>query len=119
MVVVVRTFFISGVVAITALVPGCSKGNASSSYASSVNTQAVTVADFSFDPRCVKAPAGSSLSITNRGATAHTFTVNGTTINLKLNGSATGTASLEGVAPGTYEVVCTLHPQMGATLIVS
>jgi plastocyanin len=110
---------ISGIVAMAAVIPACSKGSSASSCTNPVSAQAVTVADFSFDPRCMKAPAGSSLSVTNRGATTHTFTVKGTSVDLKLDGAASGTASLSGVTPGTYEVVCTLHPQMTATLVVS
>jgi plastocyanin len=116
---VVRTLLISGVVAVAAIVPGCSKGSSTSSCTDPVNAQAVTLADFSFDPTCFTSPSGSSLSITNRGATTHTFTVKGTSINLKLDAAASGTASLAGVAPGTYDVVCTLHPQMRATIVVS
>ena len=44
--------------------------------------------------------------------------MNGTAIDEKLDGGASGQASLSGIAPGTYAVVCTLHPQMAATLQV-
>jgi plastocyanin len=116
---VVRAWRISGVVVIAAALPGCSNGGSASSCTNPVSAQAVTLADFSFDPRCLTAPTGSSLSVTNSGATPHTFTVKGTSVDLKLDGSASGTASLAGVTAGTYDVVCTLHPQMTATLVVS
>ncbi len=58
-------------------------------------------------------------TLQNTGSTEHTFTVNGTAIDEKLDGGASGQVSLAGIAPGTYAVVCTLHPQMTATLQVT
>jgi plastocyanin len=49
----------------------------------------------------------------------HTFTITGTAIDQKLDGGANGQVSLAGIAPGTYAVVCTVHPQMTATLQVT
>ena len=75
--------------------------------------------DFAFVPTCIGAPAGTRLTLQNTGAAPHTFTVQGTPIDQKLEAGAGAEVSLSGIAPGTYHVVCTIHPQMTATLVVS
>ena len=97
----------------------CSGSKAPSGCAPSGPTQTVDLKDFAFEPSCIGAPAGATLALQNTGSTEHTFTVDGTEIDEKLDGGAGGQASLAGIAPGTYAVVCTLHPQMTATLQVT
>jgi plastocyanin len=82
-------------------------------------TQTVDLKDFAFEPTCIGAPSGATLALQNTGSTEHTFTIDGTAIDEKLDGGANGQASLVGIAPGTYAVVCTLHPQMTATIQVT
>ena len=96
----------------------CSSSDAPSGCTPSGPTQTVDLKDFAFEPTCVGASAGATLALQNTGSTEHTVTVNGT-IDEKLDGGANGQASLAGIAPGTYAVVCTLHPQMTATLQVT
>jgi plastocyanin len=97
----------------------CSSSKAPSGCSPSGPTQTVDLKDFAFEPSCIGAPAGATLPLQNSGSTEHTFTVDGTEIDEKLDGGAGGQASLAGIAPGTYAVVCTLHPQMTATLQVT
>ena len=97
----------------------CSSSNAPAGCTPSGPTQTVDLKDFAFEPTCIGGPAGATLALQNTGSTDHTFTVNGTAIDVKLGAGASGQASLAGIAPGTYAVVCTLHPQMTATLHVS
>jgi plastocyanin len=97
----------------------CSSSNAPARCTPSGPTQTVDLKDFAFEPSCIGAPSGATLTLQNTGSTEHTFTVNGTAIDEKLGGGADGQASLAGIAPGTYAVVCTLHPQMTGTLVVS
>ncbi len=82
------------------------------------DTTSVEMADFSYTPGCVAADAGTTLELRNTGDAPHTFTVKETDIDVNVDAGGTGTADLAGVAAGTYEVVCTLHPQMEAALQV-
>jgi plastocyanin len=76
----------------------------------------VELADFSYTPGCAAVDAGSSLELRNVGQAPHTFTVNDTEIDVNVDAGASETVDLTGIAAGTYEVVCTLHPQMEGAL---
>ena len=82
------------------------------------DTTTVEMADFSYTPGCVAVDAGASLELRNTGQAPHTFTVNDTEIDVNVAAGETGTADLSDVVAGTYEVVCTLHPQMEGALQV-
>src|SRR4026209_1063200 len=94
----------------------CSSSKASSGCTPSGPTQTVDLKDFAFEPTCIGAPSGATLALQNTGSTEHTFTIDGTAIDEKLDGGASGQASLSGIAPGIYAAVCTLHPQRTATI---
>ena len=83
------------------------------------STGTVDIAQNAFAPTCVAAPSGSTLTIANHDDVAHSFTVKDTDVNVQLDASATQQASLAGVAAGTYEVICSYHPEMRQTLQVS
>jgi len=78
----------------------------------------VEVADFSYDPSCVAAPADATLTISNVGKVPHTFTVSGTGAAIEVAAGESGTLDLSGVEPGTYRVFCTYHPDMEGALKV-
>jgi plastocyanin len=82
-------------------------------------TQTVDLQDFAFSPTCIGAASGSHLTLQNTGAAPHTFTINGTPLDQKVEAGAGAEASLDGIAPGTYAVICDYHPQMTATLVVT
>lgn len=79
----------------------------------------VEMADFSYSPICVAVDEGETLEIPNTGAAPHTFTVEGTEIDVNVDAGGSATVDLVGVAPGTYGVTCTLHPQMRGALQVA
>jgi plastocyanin len=83
-----------------------------------VPLETVSVRDFAFDPDCLSAPAGASFRVENVGDAPHTFTVEGTDVDLDVSAGSSAESSLSGVEPGRYAVVCRLHPQMEATLTV-
>jgi plastocyanin len=81
-------------------------------------TATVELKDYAFAPTCIQGTAGGTLALSNTGDALHSFKVTGTAVLQTVESGATGEASLAGVAPGTYAVMCTFHPQMVATLVV-
>ena len=78
----------------------------------------VEMADFSFTPGCAAVDAGASLELRNVGDVPHTFTVSGTDVDVNVPAGESATTDLADVGAGTYEVICTLHPQMTGALQV-
>ena len=95
---------------------GCSKAQTPAACADPTRASAVDVKDFSFTPSCIQTATGAKLTITDSGVAPHTFTVTGTDVNVSVGAGGTATADLTGIAPGTYAIVCTYHPQMKGTL---
>ncbi|HSL57639.1 MAG TPA: cupredoxin domain-containing protein [Acidimicrobiales bacterium] len=75
----------------------------------------VSIVDFGFEPAELAVPAGTTVRWTNDGAAPHTVT-GGILDSGDIAPGDTFQATL--VAPGTIEYVCTIHPQMTATIIV-
>ena len=98
-------------------VAGCSSGSATCDAPTVTTT--VDIQNSTFSPGCVRAATGETLTLHNADDTAHTFTVKGTGVDVKLDGGQTGEASLAGVAAGTYAVSCLYHPQMTESLQVT
>ncbi|MDY7106610.1 MAG: cupredoxin domain-containing protein [Actinomycetota bacterium] len=76
----------------------------------------VQIADFTI--ASVAVAPGAQIQVINSDVAPHTFTANGGTFDsgtLDPGASATLTAP---AAPGTYNVFCTIHPSMTATLTV-
>jgi plastocyanin len=86
--------------------------------ANPIPADAVRLEDFVFEPDCLSAAPGDRVRLDNVGEAPHTFTVEGTDVDVDVPAGETGEASLVGVGPGTYAVTCTYHPQMTATLAV-
>ena len=80
-------------------------------------TGTLMVKDFAFRPSCFSVASGSTISVANGDAGAHNFTVKGTDIAVGLPPSKIGQATAP--APGTYDFLCTLHPGMKGTIIVT
>jgi plastocyanin len=84
-----------------------------------VATTSAEVVDFAFEPDCLMVEAGASIHLENTGDLPHTFTVEGTSVDLDIAAGEEADAGLGGIEPGRYAVTCTLHPQMLATLEVA
>jgi plastocyanin len=82
-------------------------------------TTRVEMKDFAYVPTCVSASAGSTLTLQNTGATPHTFTVQNSDDSVDVAAGETGTLDIADLSSGTYEVICTYHPQMKAALRVT
>jgi plastocyanin len=78
----------------------------------------VALADFEFQPVCIGAASGGTIDLENTGAAPHTFTIEGTDVDVDLPADANGEASLEGVDAGAYAITCTYHPQMTGSIVV-
>lgn len=99
--------------------PACSSGSPQPvACPSPVSSTTVTIVDFAFDPACTAASSAATLTVENTGAVPHDFTVPGTSISVPLGVGETTQVPLTGLAAGTYEVVCTIHPDMRGSLKV-
>lgn len=107
--------------ALLALLPACDGegGGSTSVCAKPVEAETVVLADFAFRPDCLRVAEGAQIALRNTGDAPHTFTIQGTTVDVNLPAGTSTAASLSGVEPGRYTVTCTLHPQMEATLTVA
>jgi len=112
-----RLLLAVALVALPIAAAGCSSKPATCESPSATTT--VDMQNSTFAPGCVSTAAGQTLTLRNADDTPHTFTVKGTDIDVKIEGGQTASASLAGVAPGTYAVTCLYHPQMTESLQVS
>ena len=99
----------------------CGSGSEAPACGNPVAATTVTVGDFYYEPGCVAASSGTELEIVNDGQAPHTFTVEAETAEAEADVAAGDRSPLAvpDLAPGTYRVVCTYHPQMEAALRVS
>jgi plastocyanin len=82
-------------------------------------TTNVEMKDFAFAPACVSVSAGSTLTLQNTGAAPHTFTVQNTEDAADVAAGQTSTLDISNLTAGTYQVICTYHPQMTAALRIT
>ena len=78
----------------------------------------VDLKDFSYLPECIGADTGAALLLDNVGSAPHTFTLEGTEVDVDVAAGEQGSADLSGVDAGFYTVTCTYHPQMVARIEV-
>ena len=79
----------------------------------------VTANNFAFDPTEVEVASGDEIHVKNGNAnTPHTFTVDGTDIDLHLDPLEVEDAKVD-LDPGSYDFHCSIHPQMTGTLTVT
>jgi hypothetical protein len=75
------------------------------------------MADFQFSPASITVQVGSTVTWRNDGPSAHTATADDGTFNsgiLRTGDSSSATFN----QLGSYDYVCTLHPQMTGTVVV-
>ena len=80
-------------------------------------TTAVSMVDNAFEPSDPVVAAGSDLTVTNDGEAAHTFTLAEGDIDEQLESGAEATVTIS-LDAGTYDFVCSFHPEMTGTLTV-
>ncbi len=83
-------------------------------------TFTITISDFAFDPNCFTASASQGITIVNEDSADHTFTMAGTEIDAPIAAGETFNGEpISGIVePGTYDFMCTLHPQMTGQVTV-
>ncbi len=82
------------------------------------NAVPVTIKNFAFTPLTVTIPAGTTITWTNRDAIAHTATADDKTFDSgNLNPGQSFSFTFD--KPGTYSYICTYHPFMKGTIIVT
>ena len=116
----VRTGLVVGTMLLAVPGMGCSGEDASDPppCTNPAPTMSVTMDDFSYDPSCIGVTRGATVSLDNAGSLPHTFTLENTEVDVDVAAEEQGSADLEGVAAGSYMVICTYHPQMEALIQV-
>lgn len=79
----------------------------------------VTAVNFSFDPNELSAAAGDTIEFTNEDDAPHTFTAEEAGIDESVDAGGSTSISLADVEPGSYDFVCTIHPDMKGTLEIT
>ena len=106
-------------IVVLAMLPACDgEGAAPEPCTDPAPVTSVELADFAFRPDCLSAGPGATIALDNTGDAPHTFTVEGTDVDVNVDAGSSGEADLGTVDPGSYTVTCTFHPQMEATLTV-
>lgn len=117
-----QLLLVVGVAAVIASLVGCTKdtgGTASQTGQTPQPSVQMTISDFKFDPPKFEMAKGFPMTVTNSGNTAHTFTIDGTDVDLELQPGDTATAAVDKLVPGTYTFHCTIHSQMTGSLKIT
>jgi hypothetical protein len=113
---------LSAVVAMVALSSAaCSSddgGGASSPNAAETGATGSTGAACTAD-NAVDLTRDDLFTITNEDAVTHTFTIDGTPVDVSIPAGETFNGDSAGLDPGTYQVHRTIHPTITGTVIVS
>jgi len=76
----------------------------------------VEMQDFDFDPQTVTIDVGDSVTWTNTGAAPHTATAQGEFDTGILNAGESDSVTFS--EAGSFDYICTVHPQMTGTVVV-
>ena len=79
----------------------------------------VTIQDLAFHPDCFEAASASFITIKNEDSVTHTFTIDGTPVDVSIDGGQTFNGASAGLAPGRYDFHCKIHSSMTGTVIVT
>jgi len=91
---------------------------ASTGPAAPVAGDAVSIDNFAFAPATLTVPAGSTVTWTNRDEEPHTVVANDGSFRSPGMGSQ-ATFSYTFAKAGTFDYVCSIHPFMHATVVVT
>lgn len=100
--------------------PSMSAPASSPAATAPVAGSAVTIQNFAFAPTSLKVKAGTTVTWTNKDTDAHTVTSSGSGGPLHSAPLTTGaTYRYTFTKAGTYAYLCTIHPFMTATVVVT
>jgi plastocyanin len=91
---------------------------ASAGPAAPVAGNAVSIDNFAFAPTTLTVPAGSTVTWTNKDEEPHTVVANDGSFHSPGMGSQ-ATFSYTFAKPGKFDYVCSIHPYMHATVVVT
>jgi len=96
---------------------GCTADNATDLTGDDPFT--VTIQGLAFHPDCFTAKSASAITIMNKDSVTHTFTIDGTDVDVTIEGGTTFNGESAGLAPGIYPFHCRIHSTMTGTVIVT
>ncbi|MCV7078772.1 cupredoxin domain-containing protein [Mycobacterium szulgai] len=97
---------------------GMPMGTASPTGTTPVAGDQVSIENFAFAPAAVTVRAGSTVTWTNRDEEPHTVAANDGSFHSP--GMGTGASFSQTFAtPGTFDYVCSIHPSMHGTVVVT
>ncbi|WP_371872480.1 cupredoxin domain-containing protein [Mycobacterium paragordonae] len=98
--------------------PASPGGTASQSVTAPVGGDQVSIDNFAFAPATLTVRAGGTVTWTNRDEEPHTVAASDGSFHSP--GMGTGaTFSRTFATPGTFEYVCSIHPMMRGTVVVT
>ena len=104
----------SAMLIVAAIFSSCSK---SSDKTTSTGPDAVTIQSFAFSPSTITVSVNTTITWTNKDAASHTVTSTTGVFDSGLI-STNGTYSHTFNTAGTFPYICTVHPNMTATVVV-
>ncbi len=84
--------------------------------ATAQDSASISIVDFTFSPGSVTVDAGATVTWTNNDTTAHTATSSGVFDTGTLQPGQSGSVTLS--TPGTYNYICSIHPNMTGSIVV-
>ena len=82
------------------------------------NPFVITIRNMAFEPSCLTASASSSIKIVNADSVDHTFTIDGTQVDVTIAAGQTFNGESAGLKPGEYTFRCKIHSSMTGTITV-
>ncbi|MDP9168433.1 MAG: cupredoxin family copper-binding protein [Actinomycetota bacterium] len=83
-----------------------------------VGPDAITIDGFAFAPASLTVPAGSTVTWTNRDEDPHTVVAGNGSFHSQALGAG-GTYSFTFPTAGTFDYICSIHPFMHGTVVVT
>jgi plastocyanin len=95
----------------------CGGSSSPKSSAPPASSATITIASFAFSPNPITVSPGAKVSVNNQDSVIHTVTDGNVFDSSDVNGGGTGSFTAP-TKPGTYNFICTIHPQMHGKLVV-
>lgn len=93
-------------------------GASSAPAGPAVATSSVTIKNFAFSPASITVKVGTTVTWTNSDQDAHTVTAKDSTFGSQALDTG-ASFKFTFTKPGTYDYLCTIHPFMTATVVVT